>query len=101
MRSLRAVMLSALAVSLLNPHVCRDIVLLIGSVPGASLLWFFTLALGVAWLARPSSWRILDVLVAIMMFSVAIQSVPADYSKRLWNLYSTQVLRGYAAPPVL
>ncbi|CAI8986872.1 hypothetical protein EMIT0P218_70155 [Pseudomonas sp. IT-P218] len=24
-----------------------------------------------------------------------------NYSKRLWNLYSTQLLRGYAATPVL
>ena len=88
-RSLRAVLLSALAVTLLNPHVYLDTVLLIGSLgaqqtePGAyvvgaasaSLLWFFTLALGAAWLApwlaRPSTWRILDLLVALMMFAVA------------------------------
>lgn len=92
-RSLRAVMLSALAVTLLNPHVYLDTVLLIGSLgaqqtePGAyvvgaasaSLLWFFTLALGAAWLApwlaRPSTWRILDLLVAVMMFTVAIQLI--------------------------
>ena len=94
-RSLRAVMLSALAVTLLNPHVYLDTVLLIGSlgaqqsVPGAyvvgaasaSLLWFFTLALGAAWLApwlaRPATWRILDLLVAAMMFSVAYQLISA------------------------
>jgi L-lysine exporter family protein LysE/ArgO len=92
-RSLRAVMLSALAVTLLNPHVYLDTVLLIGSLgaqqtePGAyvvgaasaSLLWFFTLALGAAWLApwlaRPSTWRILDLLVAVMMFAVAFQLI--------------------------
>src|SRR5471030_2728383 len=91
--TLLAVMLSALAVTLLNPHVYLDTVLLIGSlgaqqsVPGAyvvgaasaSLLWFFTLALGAAWLApwlaRPSTWRILDLLVAVMMFTVAIQLI--------------------------
>src|SRR5690606_26412100 len=64
-RSRRAVLLAALAVTLLNPHVYLDTVLLIGSLgaqqvtPGAyvlgaasaSLLWFFTLALGAAWLA--------------------------------------------------
>ena len=95
-RSLRAVMLSALAVTLLNPHVYLDTVLLIGSlgaqqsVPGAyvvgaasaSLLWFFTLALGAAWLApylaRPSTWRILDLLVALMMFTVAGQLIFAS-----------------------
>jgi L-lysine exporter family protein LysE/ArgO len=94
-RSLRAVMLSALAVTLLNPHVYLDTVLLIGSLgaqqtePGAyvvgaasaSLLWFFTLALGAAWLApwlaRPSTWRILDLLVAVMMFAVAFQLISA------------------------
>ena len=94
-RSLRAVMLSALAVTLLNPHVYLDTVLLIGSlgaqqsVPGAyvvgaasaSLLWSFTLALGAAWLApwlaRPGTWRLLDLLVAVMMYAVAVQLIVA------------------------
>jgi len=94
-RSLRAVMLSALAVTLLNPHVYLDTVLLIGSLgaqqaePGAyvvgaasaSLLWFFTLALGAAWLApwlaRPGTWRILELQVGVMMFSVAFQLISA------------------------
>ena len=94
-RSLKAVMLSALAVTLLNPHVYLDTVLLIGSlgaqqsVPGAyvvgaasaSLMWFFTLALGAAWLApwlaRPGTWRLLDLLVAAMMYAVAVQLIVA------------------------
>ncbi|WP_019409780.1 LysE/ArgO family amino acid transporter [Pseudomonas psychrophila] len=94
-RSLKAVMLSALAVTLLNPHVYLDTVLLIGSlgaqqsVPGAyvvgaasaSLVWFFTLALGAAWLApwlaRPGTWRLLDLLVAVMMYAVAVQLIVA------------------------
>ena len=94
-RSLRAVLLSALAVTLLNPHVYLDTVLLIGSLgaqqtePGAyvagaasaSFLWFTTLALGAAWLApwlaRPATWRLLDLLVAVMMFSVAYQLISA------------------------
>ncbi len=93
LRSRRAVLLSALAVTLLNPHVYLDTVLLIGSlgaqqtVPGAyvagaasaSLLWFFTLALGAAWLApwlaRPSTWRLPDLMVAVMMFAVAAQLI--------------------------
>ncbi|WP_342654579.1 LysE/ArgO family amino acid transporter [Pseudomonas sp. F3-2] len=92
-RSRRAVLLTALAVTLLNPHVYLDTVLLIGSlgaqqaVPeayvvgaaSASLLWFSTLALGAAWLApwlaRPTTWRLLDLMVAVMMFSVALQLV--------------------------
>jgi L-lysine exporter family protein LysE/ArgO len=93
LRSRRAVLLSALAVTLLNPHVYLDTVLLIGSLgaqqsdPGAyvvgaasaSLLWFSTLAIGAAWLApwlaRPATWRLLDLLVAVMMFSVAAQLI--------------------------
>ncbi|WP_263260515.1 LysE/ArgO family amino acid transporter [Pseudomonas sp. RIT-PI-S] len=92
-RSRQAVLLSALAVTLLNPHVYLDTVLLIGSfgarqaVPqayvagaaSASLLWFFTLALGAAWLApwlaRPATWRALDLGVALMMFTVAGQLI--------------------------
>lgn len=92
-RSRQAVLLSALAVTLLNPHVYLDTVLLIGSfgarqtVPGAyvagaasaSAVWFFTLALGAAWLApwlaRPATWRVLDLAVALMMFTVAGQLI--------------------------
>lgn len=90
-RSRRSVLLAALAVTLLNPHVYLDTVLLIGSLgaqqpdPGAytlgaasaSLLWFFSLALGAAWLApwlaRPGTWRLLDLGVALMMFAMAYQ----------------------------
>lgn len=94
-RSRRAVLLAALAVTLLNPHVYLDTVLLIGSLgaqqpdPGAytlgaasaSLLWFFSLALGAAWLApwlaRPATWRLLDLGVALMMFAMAYQLMRA------------------------
>ena len=92
-RSLKAVLSSALAVTLLNPHVYLDTVLLIGTLgaqqtapsayvagaASASLLWFFTLAIGAAWLApwlaRPATWRLIDLLVAIMMFVVAGQLI--------------------------
>ena len=92
-RSRKAVLMTALAVTLLNPHVYLDTVLLIGSlgaqqtVPGAyaagaasaSFLWFFALATGAAWLApwlaRPTTWRVLDVCVAVMMFVVAGQLI--------------------------
>ncbi|PAU61184.1 LysE/ArgO family amino acid transporter [Pseudomonas indica] len=95
-RSRRAVLLTALAVTLLNPHVYLDTVLLIGSLgaqqaePGAyalgaasaSLAWFFGLALGAAWLspwlARPATWRLLDLGVALMMFAVAMQLLLGD-----------------------
>ncbi|MGP0171692.1 LysE/ArgO family amino acid transporter [Pseudomonas sp. NCHU5208] len=92
-RSRRAVLLAALAVTLLNPHVYLDTVVLIGSLgaqqaePGAyaagaasaSLLWFSALALGAAWLApwlaRPLTWRLIDLGVAVMMFAVAAQLI--------------------------
>ncbi len=92
-RSRRAVLLAALAVTLLNPHVYLDTVVLIGSLgaqqpePGAytlgaasaSTLWFLTLALGGAWLApwlaRPLTWRLIDLGVAAMMFAIAAQLI--------------------------
>ncbi len=92
-RSLRSVLLAALAVTLLNPHVYLDTVLLIGSLgaqqpePGAytlgaasaSTIWFLILALGGAWLApwlaRPLTWQLIDLGVAGMMFAVAVQLI--------------------------
>jgi len=82
---------AALAVSLLNPHVYLDTVVLLGSVasryPGeqrvafvmgaclASALWFFGLALGARLLAplfqRESAWRVLDVAIGVIMFWIA------------------------------
>ncbi len=88
-RSHRAVILATLAVTLLNPHVYLDTVVLIGAVgaqqqsPGlfalgavsASMLWFSSLALAGSrlspWLARPGTWRLIDGVVAVMMLSVA------------------------------
>jgi L-lysine exporter family protein LysE/ArgO len=80
-----------LAVSLLNPHVYLDTVILIGSVAAqlapperlafalgamtASFVWFFSLALGARRLAplfaRPIAWRILDLAIAGVMWSIA------------------------------
>lgn len=86
-----ALLLTTLALSLLNPHVYLDTVVLIGSVgaqfPGpsriaygagaifASVTWFFGLAAGARflapWFARPGAWRILDLLIAAVMFTIA------------------------------
>lgn len=80
-----------LAISLLNPHVYLDTVVLLGSIGGqlpntgpfwfalgaccASCLWFSTLALGgrklAPWFAKPSSWRMLDGFVAVTMWAIA------------------------------
>ena len=90
--SLRAVLGATLAVSLLNPHVYLDTLVLVGGISGqfpaherfmfgagamtASFTWFFTLSLGAGLLAplfqRPLAWRILDSLVFLTMWSIAL-----------------------------
>jgi L-lysine exporter family protein LysE/ArgO len=91
-RSAPQALAQTLAVSLLNPHVYLDTVLLVGSVGAqqpsalrmaflagscsASLGWFASLGFGARMLAplfaRPHAWRVLDVLVALVMWSVAV-----------------------------
>lgn len=80
-------LVQVLTISLLNPHVYLDTVLLVGAMgaqqaPGlqgvfwlgassASALWFLCLGFGARWLAplfaRPWAWRVLDLSVAAMM----------------------------------
>lgn len=87
--------LTALALSLLNPHVYLDTVVLIGSIAGqyapprrpwfaagamlASFLWFYGLVIGARWLApvfrRPMARRILDLLICAVMWSIAVSLV--------------------------
>ncbi|MCL4862671.1 MAG: LysE/ArgO family amino acid transporter [Caldilineaceae bacterium] len=89
--ALATTVLAALGVSLLNPHVYLDTVVLVGSVGGrypagdrvafaagamsASCVWFFGLAYGAAWLApifrRPRAWRLLDLAVGAIMWAIA------------------------------
>jgi L-lysine exporter family protein LysE/ArgO len=88
---LRETVTTILAVSLLNPHAFLDTVVLLGSVGAhyplasrlsfalgavlASLLWFFSLAYGAAWLAplfyQPRTWRVLDIGVGSVMWGIA------------------------------
>lgn len=88
---------AALALSLLNPHVYLDTVVLIGGLSAqyaafervwfalgamsASLVWFFGLAYGAALLAplfrRPMTWRVLDTLIGVIMWSLAVSLVRA------------------------
>ena len=90
-RSLKAVVLTTLAVTLLNPQVYLDTLLLIPAIgvqqtdqlpflagaSSASVLWFGLLAWGGAALApvlaRPAAWRVIDGLIALMMAAIAIQ----------------------------
>jgi len=88
--SLRAAVLTCLALTWLNPHVYLDTVVLLGSVsaqyPGqalafgagavtASFAFFFSLGYGARLLApifaRPAAWRVLDVAVGLVMWGIA------------------------------
>jgi len=88
--SLRAALLTCLALTWLNPHVYLDTVVLLGSVSTgyedaamafgagaglASLLFFLALGYGAALLrpvfARPAAWRALDGLVGATMLGLA------------------------------
>ena len=89
--SLKRVLAQAAAFTLLNPHVYLDTVLLLGSIGAqhtfndqlvfiagascASLLWFASLGLGARRLApifnTAQAWRILDILVAMLMWVIA------------------------------
>lgn len=86
-----AVIASVLGFTLLNPHVYLDTVILLGSISnqfqedrwyfalGASLgsiLWFSTIGFGAQaasrFMTKPIFWKILDSIIAVVMFSVAI-----------------------------
>ncbi|MFH1156225.1 MAG: LysE/ArgO family amino acid transporter [Pseudomonadota bacterium] len=82
---------TTLALTLLNPHVYLDTVVLLGSIASqfpdgrrtwfgtgaatASVIWFFSLSLGGRLLApvfaNPVSWKILDTVVGVTMWSIA------------------------------
>lgn len=90
--STRAAVVATLAVSLLNPHVYLDTVVLLGGlaaqyagvtrwwfVGGAcvsSLVWFAGLGFGARMLApvfeKPRTWRILDIAIGTIMWWIAI-----------------------------
>lgn len=87
----KTVIFTTLAVTLLNPHVYLDTIVLIGSISGqyqesqrifflvgtllASLTWFYTLSLGAAkmsfWLAKPPVQRGINLVVALIMWGIA------------------------------
>ncbi|EAR53233.1 LysE/YggA family protein [Photobacterium sp. SKA34] len=91
-RGRRAVILGALAVTVLNPHLYLDTVVILGSLGGqfegndrisfavgtimASFVWFYSLSLGAAKLgpvlSQPKVKKGIDLLVAAMMFTIAI-----------------------------
>jgi len=90
--SVKVTVLTLLAMSLLNPHVYLDTVVLLGSIGAqfeevprslfavgamtASFIWFFSLAYGAGYLApifkKPIAWKILDTIVGVIMWGITI-----------------------------
>lgn len=80
---------TTLMLTYLNPHVYLDTVIFLGSIANqyanpwavasgavtASFVWFFALGLGARalsrWLGSPRFWRWFDMIVALVMFSIA------------------------------
>lgn len=86
----RSIVTTALALTFLNPHVYLDTVVMLGTLATqhgpdrwvfaggagtASVVWFTALGFGATALARPlgrpSTWRVVDVLVGLTMLAVA------------------------------
>lgn len=88
-QTLRQALTTAAALSLLNPHVYLDTVVFVGSISAqypsqlmfgigavsASFTFFFGLAYGARLLrpifANPKAWRVLDALIALIMWTIA------------------------------
>ncbi|MDF7670181.1 LysE/ArgO family amino acid transporter [Orbaceae bacterium ESL0721] len=90
-KPLLAVVLSTLAVTLLNPHVYLDTVVIVGGIAGTlngeqkvafligavivSCIWFFGIGYGARLLAplfkQKRVWTVLDCLIGIIMFYIA------------------------------
>ncbi|MBV6631891.1 MAG: amino acid transporter [Alphaproteobacteria bacterium] len=85
---------TTLALTWLNPHVYLDTLVLLGSIstqyPGAeaifgigavtaSFTFFFALGYGASLLrpifAKPAAWRILDVIVGLVMLTIAVKLI--------------------------
>lgn len=94
-KGVKKIVITTLAISLLNPHVYLDTLILLGSIGGqfpkderflfgggaivASFLWFFLLSYGAGWLSplfkRPITWKIMDFLIGCIMWSIAVTLV--------------------------
>ncbi len=90
-QSLRRAVLTLLALTWLNPHVYLDTVVLLGSISAqyenrlafgagavlASFVFFFSLGYGARlfspFFAKPRSWQILDAVIALTMWAIAVK----------------------------
>jgi len=96
--SMLAALLSIAALTYLNPHVYLDTVILLGGVANqfgderwvfglgaatASFVWFFSLGYFAKFLSRfvssPKFWRVLDSFIAVVMFTIAVLLLFADF----------------------
>lgn len=97
--SKKQVVLALLGFTFLNPHVYLDTVILVGSIGNqfgdnrwwfalgsstASLVWFVSIAYGARaasrFMSRPIVWRILDGIIAAIMFSLGLALALYDFS---------------------
>ena len=97
--TLKQAVVTTLALTFLNPHVYLDTVIFIGGIANsfgdqkwwfvlgaitASFLWFFALGFGASkasvLVSKPVFWKILDVFIAAVMFSLAITLALAKLS---------------------
>lgn len=97
--NLKQTVLTTLALTFLNPHVYLDTVIFIGGIANqfgdqkwmfvigavtASFIWFFGLGFGASkasvLVSKPAFWKILDVFIAAVMFSLAITLAVAKLS---------------------
>lgn len=88
--SLKKAVLAVLGFTFLNPHVYLDTVILLGSISNqfaddrwifgfgamtASIVWFSAIGFGARaasrFMSKPIFWRVLDSLIAVVMFSIA------------------------------
>ncbi len=101
----KAVLSTTLAVTLLNPHVYLDTVVMLGGIGGqfpaeerltfalgamsASFVWFFAIALGAAWLApyvaRPITWKIIDGVTCAVMWLVAYKLIAPEIAPLIYS----------------
>lgn len=91
-RTPRKALVGTLAVSLLNPHVYLDTMILIGGAGAGyaaagrwlfaggamigSVVWFCLLTLGghalAPWFAKPAAWRVVNLFVALVMWMIVL-----------------------------
>ena len=89
--SWKRILTTVLALTYLNPHVYLDTVIFVGSIANqfegdkwffalgaslASVVWFSTIGFGARaashLMSKPIFWRILDISIALIMFSIAL-----------------------------